>query len=437
MEKLKRFINKIPSLTYGNKFSTYAGFSLCCLLALFSMCTEFVGIRIAGVYLSLYRISALISLVFFILYNRKFFDRIRETGLKRLMILFFFWGIVSVIQIPFMKDLSGGIKSLLVFLCGVFSYVFIYTFIDDKKKLKYVFASAVVGIAVIYVLCLIEIFGGIYFENASYAVIAKWETNVFGLYVPLIYGNPNNTNFFAFICFFLIFFTCMQFKNKALRGVFIFLMLLSAFILVCSDSRGGMYALLISSVAILASFIPYKWYKFFKKYLFIPLLIIAVVGVVVFLNINTRRLFDQVRINLYSNSIYTMFSRSYGLGVGLGQARHYLSFFSDTGGIIDVHNFFVEIFMSSGIVVFTILLFGFVKLIDKFLVRYYENGTIDSSSGISSLIMAIGMLSFVIISFSPSSFFEFDCMWFAVGLLAVYSDYFIFGKENDYHVEKI
>ena len=439
MDKIRRFISKIPSLSYDNKYPQIISLVLCCLLSLFSVTEIFIGFKIGTTYFSFYRITALISLVFFILYNRQIFNRLHETGIKKMMILFAIWALISLIQIPFFKDFHTGFKSILVFFCSIFVYLFLYTFISNKKQVKLLLLSITIAIMVMMVFCLIEIFTGHYFESVRYGYTAKWESNIFNLYNPAIYANPNNTSFLMYISFVVLLLSFIVFNNKIIKISFVILMFVAAFIIVCTNSRAGLYTAVLFPCLTLLSLLPFKFYKVFRKYVFLPVVALAIIGIVLFLSLKDSSVVieDQSRIDLYTNAFYTLFHNSYGFGVGLGQMHYYLGQFSNTGGLDIAHSFFVEILLCSGVIVFSIIAVCFVLLIDKYVLRFYKNGTIYSTSGLSALVMSTSMVCFVLMSFSPSSFFEYDWFWFVVALLAVFSDTYIFGKENDENVEQV
>ncbi|MDI6715489.1 MAG: O-antigen ligase family protein [Actinomycetota bacterium] len=130
------------------------------------------------------------------------------------------------------------------------------------------------------------------------------------------------------------------------------------------------------------------------------------------------------RINLIKNSL-VLLGKHYGLGVGAGNAEYHIANFGvyDTGGTINVHNWWVEVLTDYGIIVFMGYMIFYLNLLVS-LYRTYNR--LENSEKMICEALLMGLIAFLFASMSPSSIMGFGPQWlffaFALGFLNYYKN---------------
>ncbi|MGM0843751.1 MAG: O-antigen ligase family protein [Bacillota bacterium] len=129
---------------------------------------------------------------------------------------------------------------------------------------------------------------------------------------------------------------------------------------------------------------------------------------------------NSMRRNLWLNSTNFIID-TYGVGVGSGNAEHYMEYYKDypTGGILNVHNWWLEIFVNFGAVIFI----GYVLLFVGLIYHIYRFSKVTESRFEKMICHALlgGMITLAVASISPSSMSNLNYYWillaFALGFV--------------------
>lgn len=131
----------------------------------------------------------------------------------------------------------------------------------------------------------------------------------------------------------------------------------------------------------------------------------------------------DVRINLVRNSL--VFLRDHlGFGVGAGNVEYYMTNFQvyDTRGIIDAHNWWVEILVNYGILIFMGYVAFYLSLFARLYKAYGKLTNISERMICEALL--VGLVSFFFAMMSNSSHMALRSQWlflaFALGFLNYY-----------------
>ena len=429
---LRRIGSKLPSLNNDKWLFNKIGFILCCIMVFLSFFGgSLLGFTISGITISVCRLFAIVCLIYMVLFNRKFFEKIGNKKRIHLELLLGFWIILGCAQIPFCIDFSSFIKHFLVLGMVLFLLLFIYTFVDTKKQLSILLAIANLSILIILSLSVYEIFTGRYFLKFDPAIlkqfINKTSSNIFGLYEPLILANPNNVAFMCCIATPLLITEVVVSKSKIIKTLGVLTLVINSFVLICTDSRSGIFSMLVFIIFVFILSLSKKTVSVVFRFVIPPIVVASIILIILYLSKSTVAS-DTIRTHLYLNSLYILFSKNFLIGLGLGQAPNYLVQFANTGSVVEVHSFFLEALISSGLLFFPALLLLFIKWIKQSINHSKE--CFGHWKTISSIIAAF-LISFIVSSFGPSSFFTNEWSWVAfIFLYLLYEFYFEAGPAS-------
>lgn len=280
--------------------------------------------------------------------------------------------------------------------------------ITDKTVLRKVIMPITASIALNEVFALIEIFTGKYFNLIEIKNIEHYSVykNFLGLHVPIAYfGNPNNLGFFCLCSIAVIMVALALTKNRRTRLMLHILNAINVFIWICTESRMA-YVCIVLYLALLLLFSLRK--KTFAKYFIILAIVGSLVAIKFLGKIDYSTTYsDSIRMNLITNGLRTLFKESFGIGIGVGSIEGYMSQYSNTGGILNIHNWPIEILVSGGIVVFALAISFYVKFILDFYKLRYENRLAKDDALIVKVVLAFSLV-FVIASMAPSTIITSD-----------------------------
>jgi len=124
---------------------------------------------------------------------------------------------------------------------------------------------------------------------------------------------------------------------------------------------------------------------------------------------------DSIRKNLILNG-FIFLTNTFFLGTGLGNIEHYMKLFSTyyVGEIVNVHNWWMEVLISSGVVIFIL----YLKLYGNTMLKLLKG--INSQNGknvfwISCVFLSL-LVGFVISSVGPRSVIGCDWFWPLIAL---------------------
>ena len=150
------------------------------------------------------------------------------------------------------------------------------------------------------------------------------------------------------------------------------------------------------------------------------------------LSVSTGEEVDEssaIRANLIRNGFeYLIGSR--GFGIGAGNTEYYMQTYKiyDTGGVINMHNWLMQIFVEYGIIIFTLyLLFWFFIVRNVYRIFNYSQKIKDVVNTKISLALLLSLILFILVSNSSSNYINVIPQW----LLFSFSLSYI--KYHNYH----
>ena len=245
------------------------------------------------------------------------------------------------------------------------------------------------------------------YQNASMAL------STIGIRIPIsAFGNPNTFGFFLLFAYCVSVSLSRLKKTRAGRIVSVISSIIFFLLIIATQSRACFISVLVGSLVLVA--LDFHKIKMAQKILFIVVLIAGSSYIISWLSAN-KELYealmtidvsadadgsDRIRMNLISNGMKIL-SEHYFLGTGLGQIEYHMAKpgLLWTRDITNIHNWWIEILVSSGVVVFVYYVALYIKKFLFFLkkalaIKVSETGRIYAKLGVSMLsVFFIGAMS--------------------------------------------
>lgn len=334
------------------------------------------------------------------------------------------WSVFAVISLLWSPDFSNGFRKLTFILSGTFFAFLLSMYCTRKKDFPLLFRCMLIFVIMESLIGWYEVIFRNYHYLYSAADAAFYSTS--SQRVPIaIAGNPNN---FALLMLFGFFIAYICFRCRCARweGVVSILTMVSCvLLLLMTQSRAGLLGFALAAGVFVVIVLKPK-----PKYLIaiggaaviVALLIPSIRNNILSLfefNFHTENLnSNSARVNLLLNGFYFLF-RTFGLGTGIGGVEYWMANYSlfPTAGVINIHNWWMELLTEFGILFFVVYAIFYGKL---FLDFYH--GLRRSSDPIVQA-MATGLIccmaGFLIGAVGPSSIIPIEWPWmFWAGAIA-------------------
>ena len=256
----------------------------------------------------------------------------------------------------------------------------------------------------------------------------------------------NNTNNFALFMLFSVFIAYICLVNSKIKiGKLVYLLTIvsSTYLLIYTSSRASLLGLITA----LLLFAGLKVMNTKLRYLTIIalallfILILLLPGVIdTFLlmidqnltfNLTADRGSDAIRLNLIKNGLIFLM-QTFGFGTGAGNVEYWMSNYGNynTFGIANIHNWWMEILVGYGVVIFILYIMFYVKLFKSLYQRYRKCSDIKNKS--ISLGIICCMTGYVIASISTSTNIGAEWLWVFWALAISYQ-----GIDDSFKLTKI
>jgi teichuronic acid biosynthesis protein TuaE len=410
----------------GGIFSLKVSYTSFTIFAIFA-CVLGVNfaIPLGGIQLSLYRIVLLLSPFFLLLpaYNK--LNRTKVEYGSEYLVFLLIWIIYSLFTGIWVQDYLSWFKSLFFLTAGYIFSVLIFSNINTVETF-YKAIRIVVFLSIgLSFLGFYESLTGVYYFASQGGVEVNMEASLlqkasFFREPITVFGNPNNYGLFLF--FSTCFTTLLLIKGKGfISKIFYALVLvLTLFLIVITLSRSAFIGILLFFIVLIfLSF--YNGSRKLKKRILLILLVAGATAVyfvlqnfnlfeeLLLLEFASEGTSDSIRKNLILNG-FIFLTNTFFLGTGLGNIEHYMKLFSTyyVGEIVNVHNWWMEVLISSGVVIFIL----YLKLYGNTMLKLLKG--INPQNGknvfwISCVFLSL-LVGFVISSVGPSSLI--GCEWF-------------------------
>jgi teichuronic acid biosynthesis protein TuaE len=346
-------------------------------------------------------------------------------GKVRWFLLFLvLWFIYAVFSLAWALSFVDAVKNIFFLFIGISLVIFICYYFrsqEELSKLYYVFLGAfylllIIGIA--------EYLTGCHLPVSRYYNFAN-------KFIPTsVFHNEND--FATFISLYVPFGICtaLYARNRLLKISSILSILGACLLIVVIGARSSMLALFIEFIVLFFLLTNIKQ----KSYL-LGVTVLAIIMLHLFSFPLLDNLFTTVteqvnslaiqyelqtgsvntRLNLIKNGLVFLVS-TVGFGVGAGNIEYWMSNCGqyNTAGISNMHNWWMEIMTSYGIIIFIGYLLFYFGIIYNLLIKRKRNNRMFSDT------LILSFSGFIIACIGPSSFISMNIQWLLFGIAVAY-----------------
>jgi teichuronic acid biosynthesis protein TuaE len=377
----------------------------------------------------------IMALVFLYLYFKDSVFTWNRIHTKKVLMLLLFWIVYAFLSLLWVKSISQGIMDLIFLSMGIGIIFFIVFLSTRKKHFQYLYIIWISSFVVILGIGIIN-----HVLKIHLPISRIYSANPIYSYIPTsVFVNENDFASFISLSVFFILSGILYYKNTMVRVAGILLILVSVYMLEVTSSRANILAVLIG---LGFWFLLLTKTKLKIKLLFWSTFGAGIVSVLFFDKVES--LFNAVfqlvsslvvtsgsdetstdiRINLLKNSMIFL-QNTFGFGVGTGNSDVYMKNFAEypTGNIINVHNWWIEILVNYGVVIFTLYCLFYFYLLKEL---YVINRDIPEQSLLKlfSVALLLAMVVFPLSSVSPSSQIALNYFWVLYGFVIAFINYY-------------
>lgn len=387
------------------------------------MGVNFLKISIRGINFNLGRALMIVTMVLLIIHlfkgelNKKIKER--STYIKQITNFLVIWSLFSLFSLFRSKAFFSTIINEFFMIFGTTSILILLININNTKKLINIFKAIEIAMIAntIYALFLYytghRVYGGFYY-------------NVNDLATFFLIGVPVQ---------------CVLLTNlkttKFIKIVKIISIIIEIYVFNLLDSRACSLGVIIGILGILLIAISKRntnkiqdFFKIIKKnkrnsivvgVIFITIILISAILIInnkfqpQYTNLDSI----NVRINLIYNG-FEFFKQHMFLGIGSGNMDYYMQNYAiyPTNNITSMHNYWMEILVNYGIVIFIIFCICFLKTIIEIMKKYMYSKTKEESS--ICIMLLFFLIAFIIGSISSSNNMTKEWLWLLAGIIISY-----------------
>ncbi|MEK5444527.1 O-antigen ligase family protein [Fredinandcohnia sp. FSL W7-1320] len=366
------------------------------------------------------------------------FSLTNDAFVKGILTFLLFWIVYAFISLLWVKDLTSGIKDIVFLLFGIgIIFIVVAYLVREKHYISFYYIWLLMA-AFLLLIGLINHFLQIHLPVSRIYTASAYQKTI----PTAVFTNENDYASFVTISVFL----CLAFMNHYRRLVSVLAGLgfigISLYIIMVTSSRANLLAVMISfafwyliiadkktKISLLRLLViagPVVILIFFNRVLSI---LQKVIHEITSLNIGQASAEGgsvEIRVNLLKN-VLVFLQETFGFGVGAGNAEYYMQHFQvfNTYGDFNIHNWWAEILVNYGLLIFTIYVLIYLCLIYK-LYHVYKNALTKNIKMISEGLF-MGLITFALASISPSSMMALPYNWllfaFVIGFINFYQNY--------------
>jgi teichuronic acid biosynthesis protein TuaE len=403
------------------------------------------SIPIFGIQISIYRFALVLAILFFFNSSIKQLFKFRNSNGFIYVIFLFLWFVYSLFTGLWVRDYFSWLKYLSFLGSGFIITLLIFSNINNSNLFISIIRVVVVLAGFLGILGIYESLTGNYFfldeSSLEWYRDSSLLQKVTNFREPItVFANPNNYALFLYYAVSYTFLLIFIEKKTYIKYIYIIILSICIFSIFITLSRSVFLGLIIFGATLLYLLIKKGPFNIKKRALQLSLIIFTILFFLLLKYayfIDDLFVFDTLsdggsdylRQNLIYNGFIFLYE-SFFLGIGLGNIEFYMKFKNvyDVGSITNIHNWWMELLVSSGIIIFLYFLFLFLKTLSKSIKRI--NFNLSEDSFWINCVFASIQLGFIIASIGPSSLI--GCEWFwpllALSFKAPYLSYKIVNK---------
>lgn len=396
---------------------------------LFLIVASILGTRVItldlGVVLSPLRIGLFLSPFFLVVAGN---DKAKVGKKSKVFRFLLFWTVYSLILIVICQDFGEFFRHFFFLITALIISYFASLYLTEEKDFEFILICFELIAILFSAIGIYEIITGDY-RFISDDALGHYQNNsavfsTLGIRVPTgSFANPNDFGFFLLFAFCISISLTHLKESQVGRWLSRIAVVLFFFMIVSTQSRAAFISLLMGLVVIVI--LGYHRMKRSTKILLIAGVIVSISYITSWLIAN-KELYealleidvsssadgsDKTRMTLISKGL-DIASNYLFLGTGIGQIEYHMSRMAgmSTNGITNVHNWWVEVLVSSGFIVF----FYYVKLYIEAAFNFVKKALSYHTSTRGAVYARLGasMLAvFFVGCMSSSSIFCIEWIW--------------------------
>ena len=366
-----------------------------------------------------------------------------QSKIKWFLIFLCFWLGYAVLSLAWAPSKSIAIRYLIFLFMGVSVIFFSTYYFSTKKNLQILYNLWLAVFGILILIGFWEHLTGQHLPVSGYYN----ETRTYIMFRPTgIFHNPNDyATFLALSIPFAIVIIRYSYK-KYIRFFGLCSILAAFYLIVAAGSRANIIAVLFELIFIFMFLLNLR-----RKFKLVITVAICVILLFTFLPNPIQEFLSQttgelnsvvsqtglrtgsvgIRMNLVRNGLLFLYS-TIGCGVGAGNAEYYMANFAKyyTAGIINPHNWWLEILIDYGILVFVGYIIFYIGIIQNLWKIYRKRQTIEEKMICEALL--VSLVGFFFASISSSSIMAFKPQWLLFAFALTYLNYFRNREEKLY-----
>lgn len=287
---------------------------------------------------------------------------------------YFVWITYGLISLFWSPDPQIGLTNeIVVMTTSMSSLLFFPLFLkDNDATLKLIRNAWIYGLALTLPIAIYEIVTMNHFSYDDERLIGG--IGIYAPYASVFFGNYNNYCVFICLCLPMVLWGIIEEGKKALKIFYLVVLGISVLIIFVNTNRTSMIIIVIYLLSQIRlnyknlSFIALILLLFYFSYTFLPDSLVQNIEILFKDRVNVDYSNDEsgsVRMYNFIAGIGFLID-SYGAGVGAGGYEYYMERSEYYKGIVNPHNFFLEIFAQYGIVIFSLFIIWLVKILIGF-----------------------------------------------------------------------
>lgn len=397
--------------------------------------TEFLAIPTPVAQMTIYRVFALsvIPLLFYFVIKKDVRLKISINSYSTASVgMYLFWWIWAIASVVWVIDIASWLQGVFLLTLGISSILALYFWLNNMHDWLRIIKVVWVMMSLLVFLGYFEIITNTYFF-ADLGKLDKYRTFAAQPLTRIPVTHFENQNDFATMLLAYLPINLILFhstNNIWKRLIHIFSMMLAAVLIIQTQSRMALLCLILYFVCLFA--LKFKWD--FKRWHVISFVAAAAIGaslMVLFIPALQTSLSgliysgnedfisgDMGRINLWRNGLVFL-AQTFGLGVGANNIEKWMELFGilPTNDIVNIHNWWLEILVGYGVIVFILYVVCYGLIIHRLL--SLNRNSDQQQRYISNSIIAF-LIIFIAASVTSANNMLIEWHWLFFGIIISY-----------------
>ncbi len=374
-------------------------------------------VKISTIRLSFFEILVYLIAIILIADIFKYGFRIAKQS-KYSITFFIIWTIFGILSYGWSHDKGEWLRHIKSLFTATLFILECNTYINNKKSVLNMLNIVRIMCIIHNLIGLVEIITGKYYFHSNMDYIIKYQQYN---YPVSVFYNVNNYAVFILISLILSTFFFSIERNKKNKILNLLLIISSIFLIYMSGSRAvnialivgiAFYILFLSNFKTKIKFFSIGFVSILTLFLMNMNTIMLYINKVFSLNLQATSGSDYIRKNILLNC-YKFLIDTFGIGIGPGNFKYWINKFSyyDTMGIQQIHNWWIEILVTYGVIIFILFCIFYYKLFSQFLSQCNKKINIIDIDNSILKVSLVSLICFSIASISPGSLMNSEWVW--------------------------